>query len=317
MAIQISLVCNPEKEAIEKQKESGCGDNKTIEYKGMTIDKAKIKEFDIFQYQKVEISEKDKEELKSSVKKYFNINLSEDFFDLSNLEVQSVVIALPWMRPKYRGEKGAEKKYHLIYDCLYQFGKIELFEEYLKTFEGMLFFPLAIWNKTTTTDSDINVSIVIDADTAEVIIPDENLIAKDIAELAGHVYKGHFLEMLLKMPDNSDIIDGSDYEAPTSADIRSNLPLGAQVNLFGSMGESEYDMDDYVDEMCKYIACPIETSYNEFDFHNRKLRPNEKNWLGKGILLKPTGDTVKMSYKITSEHSDGYIEGVLSYEVVK
>lgn len=105
------------------------------------------------------------------------------------------------MEPEYRGEKGAEKKYHLIHDCLYQLGKIELFEEYLKTFEGMLFFPLAIWNKTTTTDSDINVSIVIDADTAEVIIPDENLIAKDIAELAGHVYKGHFLEMLLKMPN--------------------------------------------------------------------------------------------------------------------
>lgn len=72
----------------------------------------------------------------------------------------------------------------------------------------MLFFPLAIWNKTTITDSDINVSIIIDDDTAEVIIPDGNLIAKDIVELAGRVYKEHFLEMLLKMPDNSDIIDG-------------------------------------------------------------------------------------------------------------
>lgn len=317
MAIQISLVSNSGKEAVEKQKELECGDNETIEYKGHTINRAKIKEFDIFQYRKVEISEKDKKELKSSVKKYFDINLCEDFFDLGNLEVQSVVIALPGMEPEYRGEKGAEKKYHLIHDCLYQLGKIELFEEYLKTFEGMLFFPLAIWNKTTTTDSDINVSIVIDADTAEVIIPDENLIAKDIAELAGHVYKGHFLEMLLKMPDNSDIIDGSDYEVPTLADIRSNLPLGAQVNPFGYMREPEYGMDDYVDEICKYIACPIETSYNEFDFHNRKLRPNEKNWLGKGILLRPTGDTIKMSYKITSERSDGYIEGVLSYEIVK
>ena len=119
------------------------------------------------------------------------------------------------------------------------------------------------------------------------------------------------------MPDNSDIVDGSDYETPTLADIRSNLPLGAQVDPFGYMREPEYDMDDYVDEICKYIACPLETSYNEFDFHNRKLRPNEKNWLGKGILLRPTGETVKMFYKITSECSDGYIEGVLSYEVVK
>lgn len=315
MAIQISLVCNPEKEAVEKQKESECGGNETIEYKGHTINRAKIKEFDIFQYRKVEISEKEK--LKSSVKKYFNINLNEDFFYLGNLEVQSVVIALPGMGPEYRGEKDAEEKYHIIHDCLYQFGKIELFEEYLKTFEGMLFFPLAIWNKTTTTDSDINVSIVIDDDTAEVIIPDENLIAKDIEGLAGHVYEENFLEMLLKMLDSSDIVDGSDYEIPTPADIRSSLPLGALVDPFGYSKEPEYDIDDYVDEICKYIACPLKTSYNEFVFHNKKLRPNEKNWLGKGILLRPIGDTVKMFYKITSEHSDGYIEGVLSYEVAK
>ncbi len=316
MAIQISLVCNPE-EVVEKQKKSECGDNETIEYKGITINRDKIKELDFFHYQKVEICEKEKEKLRSNVEKYFNINLGEEFFDLGNLETSTVMIGLPGMGRQYRGDRGAEEKYHLIHDCLYQFEKIELFEEYLKTFEGMLFFPLAIWNKTTTTDSDINISIVVDDDTAEVMIPDENLIAKDIVELAGRVYKEHFLEMLLKMPDNSDIVDGSDYEAPTSADIRSNLPLGAQVNPFGYMREPEYDMDDYVDEICKYIACPIETSYNEFDFHNRKLRPNEKNWLGKGILLRPIGDTVKMSYKITSEHSDGYIEGVLSYETVK
>ena len=58
MAIQISLVSNSGKEAVEKQKELECGDNETIEYKGHTINRAKIKEFDIFQYRKVEISEK-------------------------------------------------------------------------------------------------------------------------------------------------------------------------------------------------------------------------------------------------------------------
>lgn len=312
MAIQSSLVSNP-----EKQKKSECGDNETIEYKGITINRAKIKELDLLKYRNVKITEKDKEELRSNVKKYFNINLGEEFFDLGDLEAPTVTIGLPGMGRQYRGDKGAEEKYHLIYDCLYQFGKIELFDEYLKTFEGMLFFPLAIWNKTTTTDSDINISIIIDDDTAEVIIPDADLLAKDLVESAGRVYEEHFLEMLLKMPDNSDIVDGSDYETPTLADIRSNLPLGAQVDPFGYMREPEYDMDDYVDEICKYIACPLETSYNEFDFHNRKLRPNEKNWLGKGILLRPTGETVKMFYKITSECSDGYIEGVLSYEVVK
>lgn len=316
MAIQIFSVCNTEEDVVAEQKEQKCDENEIIGHSGIGINRAKIKELDIFRYRKVEITEKEKVELKSNVKKYFNISLSEEFFDLGNLEVQTVVMALPGMRGEYRGEKSAEEKYHLIHNCIYQFAKLELFEEYLKTFEGMLFFPLAIWNKTATTDLDINISIIVDDDTAEVIIPNKDLIAKDIEGMAGYIYEEHFLEMLLKMPDNSDIVDGSDYETPIPTDIRSSLPLGALVDPFGYSIEPKYNIDDYVDEICQYIACPLETSHNEFDFHNKKLRPNEKNWLGKGILLRPTGNTVKMFYKITSEHSDGYIEGELSCEVV-
>lgn len=274
----------------------------------------KIKEaptptLDLSHFQKEKIPDTDQSELQVNVKKFFDIDLDENLFFLGDLEVQT--FTLPGMGFQHRGSAEAQEKYNFIQECSYQFSKLQLFESYIKTFGGMLFFPLAIWNKTVTTDSDINISVIVDEETAEVVIPDETLINKDIAEIAGLVCGEQFLGTLLQMPDTSDIVDGSDWEPQISAP---QIPL---LSPFGVAQEPTYDMDDYVDEIQRYIASPIESSYNEFDFHISKLRPNEKNWVGKGILLKPKTDVIIMTYKITSEHSDGNLEGIMKYEVTK
>lgn len=282
-----------------------------IDVNGIKYKKAVIPTVDPFIFKKVEISDADQLELREKVKKYFDIDLADDIFFLGDLEVQ--MVTLPGMGNQYRGSTDAQKKYEFIHDCLYQFSRLQLFEYYIKTFSGMVFFPLAIWNITDITDSDINISVIIDEETAEVVIPDETLINKDIAEIAGLICGEQFLEMLLKMPDTSDIMDGSDLE-PEIPTTQIPMPL---INPFGYAQEPTYDMDDYVDEIQRYIASPIETSYNEFDFHISKLRPREKNWVGKGILLKPKTDVIIMTYKITSDHSDGNLEGTTKYEVTK
>lgn len=287
-------------------------DSDIIEVKGREYKKSSIQKFDLFQYQKVEISEEDQVELRNSAKKYFDIDLDEDFFNLGDLKVTTGTVA-ELVGFEQRGSDEAKKKCCFIQKSIREFNRLKLFNAYLKTFDETLFFPLAIWNKTTTTDEDINVSVVVDEDTAEVIIPDDKLITENIAEKAGLIYKEQFLELLLKMPDTSDIVDGSDYEPETSAELRTQVANNIPI-LLGYSQEPEYDIDDYVDELQKYIAVPIDTSYNEFDFHNRKLRPNEKNWLGKGILLKPKTSTIIMRYRITSEHSDGNLEGILKYD---
>lgn len=52
---------------------------------------------------------------------------------------------------------------------------------------------------TTSTQSlmnyTINISVIVD-NNVEVVVPNDNLIAEDIAEIAGLVYKEQFLEML-------------------------------------------------------------------------------------------------------------------------
>lgn len=291
--------------------EKSNSEDEIIEVNSVKCKETAVSTLDLFHFKKEKISDADQSELRVNVKKHFDIDLAEDVFFLGDLEVQTV--ALPGMGYQHRGSADAQKKYGFIQDCLYQFSKLQLFENYIKTFSGMIFFPLAIWNTTVITDSDINISVIVDEETAEVVIPDETLIYNDIAEIAGLICGEQFLEMLLKMPDTSDIMDGSDLE-PEIPTTQMPMPL---LNPFGYAQEPTYDMDDYVDEIQRYIASPIETSYNEFDFHISKLRPNEKNWVGKGILLKPKTDVIIMTYKITSEHSDGNLEGIMKYEVVK
>ena len=264
-------------------------------------------------YQKQKIGEKDQIELKKYVKYYFDIELDNDFFYLGNLEIQTIAPA--WQGGlQLRGSDEAKKKYSLIHDCINCFSELTIFEKYLKTFDGLLFFPLAIWNNTTTMDSNISISIVVDESVAEVVIPNNKLIAKDVLKKAGYVYKQDFLKGILKMQDTSDIVDGSPFQPPISAELRKQVSNNMPT-LFGSSNEPQYDIDDYVDEIQKYIANPIESSRNEFDFYIRDIRPNEKKWLGKGILVKPKGNVITMSYKITSDKSDGNVEGNIEYQI--
>lgn len=295
-----------------KDCEEDCG---IIEAGGRNHKELAKQKIDLVTYKKVEITDKDQEELRNNVKKYFGVELDKNFFDFGDLKITTGTIAeLTGIEQK--GTDEAKKKYRYVQNCIEQLKNLKLFEEYLKTFNDTLFFPLAIWNKSIVTDKDISVSVIVDEDKAEVVIPDEKLIDRNVAEMAGLIYEKQFLEFLLKMPDTSDIVDGSDFEMQNSAELRrqmaSNIPTP-----FGYAYRPEYDLDDYVDEIQKYIATPIETSYNEFDFHNRKLRPNEKNWLGKGILLKPKASKVTMTYRITSEHSDGTLGGILEYNLEK
>jgi len=70
-----------------------------------------------------------------------------------------------------------------------------------------------------------------------------------------------------------------------------------------------------VEEIQRYLACPFGVNGNEYSFHVSSLRPNEKKWIGKGILLKNKGDDLIITYRITSEFTDGKTQGELCYHL--
>lgn len=293
-----------EVKGIEKKEE-----NELIEIDGEKYRKCTPQKIDLFSYQKEKIAEEDQKKLTQYVKSYFDIELNEEFFYLGNLEVQTFSFA--GMGLKQRGDENAKQKYWAIQDCIREIKRIRLFETYLMTFEGMLYFPLAIWNKTSISDKDISISVVVDESTAEIVFPDEDLIVDELRHIGGRVYKDGFLEYLFKMPDTADITGGNEDISMTSAELRNQFS-GGMLSILG-LQEPQYDVDDYVDEIQKYIAMPLDTSSNEFNFYISKLRACEKNWVGKGILLKPKKNEIDISYKIISERSDGGIEGNLIY----
>ena len=291
-AIEIKILPNEEVE-----EKTACEENNS-----------KIK-LDLFKWKKFVLNKNDVEMLREDALKYLNISLEDSFFELGDLEIQTV--NLIGMSNEYRGSDASKDKYDKIQECISLFGEIDIFDEYLKTFEGMVGIPLAIWNNTTVADADISVSIIIDNECAEVIEPDERLINPAISEIAGVVYDQHFIEHLFSLPECADISKEYELQVPNNAEIKAQIARMNSNPLFG-YSEPTYDMDDYVEEIKKYIAEPLNRGGNEFDFYIKKLRPNEKEWLGKYIILKPQKDEIKIAYKITSESTDGNLSGELT-----
>jgi hypothetical protein len=83
--------------------------------------------------------------------------------------------------------------------------------------------------------------------------------------------------------------------------------------MFGQQHTPKYDEKDYEREIQKYIASPNESSLSEVSYDIRSLRPKETNWLGSALLLKPIKDTIKISYSIISQKSNGELSGTLEY----
>lgn len=263
---------------------------------------------DLCKWTKVQFNSNDITGLKEDVLHYFNIKLDDSFFELGGLERQGLTFM--GMSPSYRGPDGAEEKYYQINECFGLFGKISLLEAYMETYSDFVAVPLAIWNTTTVTDDDISISICVDSESAEVIEPNETMINPEISEIAGLVYEQHYIEKLFDFPENADIRKEYELQMPNTAEIRAQF---ARMNSNPLLGYSEptYDIDDYVEEIRKYIAEPINQGGNEYDFYVKKLRPNEKVWLGKYIILRPKKDEIKLSYKITSGSTDGNLSGDL------
>jgi len=186
---------------------------------------------DIFKKRPVIIKSEDIAEIKEAARKYFAIELDEYFFDLGRLEV--AMSSIPMIGNQYDGTEDEKQKYELINHISFLLGRIELFELYLKTFEGMVLFNIAIWNTSSVADKDISIDISVNTDTAEIVPVDETLIHESLKEIAGLVYSEKIIEPLLSLKESADICDGSDYEQPPISAFIKQANVGMMVDPFG------------------------------------------------------------------------------------
>lgn len=201
-------------------------------------------------------------------------------------------------------------KYNAICELSYMITELEVWGHYLDTFEGMVFLPLAVINNSSVADEDITVSIEIDREKAEIILPTRDLFNTEIDGLQGKIYEMDIMKKYLMMTQTSDIQYDADISYSVEDIILEQKRLGSSAGINGT---PMFDEEDYEMELSKYIATPMEGAISEYVFKIKSLHALEKKWLGGAILLKPIADSFEITYSVKSHSSDGNLSGVLTY----
>lgn len=258
----------------------------------------------------IKIKDSDIENTSALVKEYLALELPKDFFTLGNLKQQKAFLA--GQPSEEIGTSEEKEKYHKIIDLEYYLHRIHVLDMYAETFSPLYLFPLAIQNISTIADKDISITIQVNSQTAETVLPDAKLINPELQGIEGLIYEEQLIKKALLMPDTADIQYDSDISYNPN-DITANIKRMGIPNWYNTT--PNYDEHDYAREIAKYIATPLKNSSNTFDFYIRSLRPKEISWLGASILLRAKTDEIKLTYTIKSQHSNGELSGNLRYVV--
>lgn len=259
----------------------------------------------------VVVEDEPKEQVISNAKDWFDIALGDDFFYLGELKRKTAI--LYGQSDEYIGTKDEKNKHAKISELDYIMLKISIIDSYVQTFEGTHLIPLAIHNSSAQADRDITVSIKVNNDSVEIMVPSSELINKDLIGLEGSIYEMGVIKELLIMPETSDI----KYDSDITNNLNESLSY-MQKTTSSMMGSTspKYDSEDYEREVQKFIVSPINSSRNEVEFDIDDLRPKENKWLGPSLLVKAKTNKISLTYSVKSQHSGGNLSGVIECDLV-
>ena len=245
---------------------------------------------------------KDIKDDKERIERWLNLEVEDDFFDLGDLKK---AVQLFNHGSTLNGTDDEKEKYDKLQKLSYALLQLEVRTRYLETYDGICFIPLAIQNISYTQDMDIRV--VVNVESGEIIEPDEHLIIEDYDGLQGLLCSDDddpgIIPELFTLPE-----DGVVHTEETPWYPAQNMPKMPVLNGYG-FSEPAKTEEDYKEEMSEYIASTGGRGYYEFDVQN--LRPNECRWFSTGMLIRPVDGEIRISYRIHSSHSNGNLFGIL------
>lgn len=247
------------------------------------------------------------------IRDWLGVDVSEDFFCLGNLKYVTSGYNILNDSPELMGSDTEKEKYEKLHQLSRCLTYLEVRKTYLKTFDGMLFIPIAIQNISALQDE--NIRVVLNVEDGEIIDPTEDLIWSE--------YEG--LQGVLCRDDDDDNDVGiicelfglkEDGFIHTEAIPCNPARHAVKMPIMTANGYvyPEKSEEDYALELQEFIAETNGLGYYEFDVSS--LRPGECKWLCCGILIKPTGESVKITYHIHSTHSTGDLSGSFEVSVV-
>ena len=227
-----------------------------------------------------------------------DIEVGDDFFDCCNLKIRAPLFG---DYPIIIGTDHEKEKYNSINKLISNLLDLEIRNQYLNTFDGMCFIPLAIQNISSVNDQDLHVTVrVIEG---KIIEPDETLICDELEDAVGLICRKHD-EHGIGLIDELFVLteDGTIHVEPDENDSYPGIPQIPMINSNGMEYPTNYS-EDYKMELREYIALSYGRNYYEFSV--KQLRPNECRWLSQGMLIKPRQGIIKIEYQIHSSHSTG------------
>lgn len=247
-----------------------------------------------------------KKEDKERIKKWIGIDVTDDFFDMGKLK--RVAQLSNTIDTTLKGTGDEKVKYENLDELSYKLMLLDVRTNYLKTFEGMCFIPLAIQNVSSIQDT--NISVLVKVEIGEIVEPDEHLIWNNYDGLQGTLCRddedkmdvGIICELFGLVEDGFIHIEDLPYDP---------LAYTPRTPIFTSYGLQQPDKtaEDYKQELEEFIASTGGKGYYEFDVAN--LRPGECRWLCCGMLIRPIDGKIKIHYQIHSKYSSGDLSDTL------
>ena len=244
------------------------------------------------------------------IREWLKIDVPEDFFYLGNLRYVTSGFNPLHSAPTLTGTDTEKEKYKKLRKLSRILTLLEVRSGYLRTFDNMLFIPVAIQNISKLQDD--NISVILKIETGEIVEPNENLIWSEYEGIQGMFCRddddkndvGIICELFCLDEDGGITIEAAPYN-PGQYTIRTPILTA------NGLGYPEKSEKDYALELKEFIATSNGRDYYEFDVSN--LRPNECKWLCCGLLIKPVDNAIKITYHIRSAHSTGNLNGTLEY----
>lgn len=246
---------------------------------------------------------KDAEVDQARIKQWLDIDVPNDFFNLGGLKCM-----VQFSNSTLNGTDDEKAKYEKLQKLSYNLLLLEVRTDYLKTFEGMYFVPLAIQNISSMQDTDIRV--VVNVKIGEIVEPEEHLIWEEIEGLQGYLCRddgdetdvGIICELFGLNEDGVICIEDIPYEPLRYIP---KMPI-LTANGFSKPDKTE---EDYRHELEEFIASTDGRGYYEFNVAN--LRPGECRWLCWGMLIRPADGKVVVHYQIHSKYSSGNLSDTI------
>ncbi len=243
---------------------------------------------------------------KARIKQWLGMEVKDNFFDVGKLKKSTLMLYLN--QSNFNGTNSEKEKYNKLRNLSYNLWQLEIRVNYLNSFDGMYFIPLAIQNISTVQDT--NIRVVVRIENGDIIEPTEHLVWREYDGMQ-HIFcrDDDTLDAGIIGELFAPVEDGNIHTEIAPFEPYSYIPKPLQLDVYGRLSQPQKTEEDYKEELKEFIASTSGHGYYEFDVAN--LRPNECKWLSGGMLIKPIDGKIKVHYQIHSDRSTGDLGGTL------